>query len=84
VPGPNASRGELWEKCRHGGSRYRADAGLREETQAGLADDVPAAELTPRSVQPYFTKRLARAMDGRLEVEAPSPGQMRLTARLPA
>jgi len=61
-----------------------ADAGLREETQAGLADDVPAAELTPRSVQPYFTKRLARAMDGRLEVEAPSPGQMRLTARLPA
>ncbi len=61
-----------------------ADAGLREETQAGLADDVPAAELTPRSVQPYFTKRLARAMDGRLEVEAPSPGHIRLTARLPA
>ena len=61
-----------------------ADAGLREETQAGLADDVPTAELTPRSVQPYFTMRLARAMVGRLEVEAPGPGHMRLTAKLPA
>lgn len=61
-----------------------ADAGLREETQAGLADDVPAAELTPRSVQPYFTKLLARAMEGRLEVEAPGPGHLRLTAKLPA
>ncbi|MDX1576037.1 MAG: histidine phosphotransferase family protein [Kiloniellales bacterium] len=61
-----------------------ADAGLREETQAGLADDVPTAELTPRSVQPYFTKQLARAMDGRLDVETPGPGHLRLTAKLPA
>jgi histidine phosphotransferase ChpT len=61
-----------------------ADAGLREETRAGLADDAPVAELTPRSVQPYFTKHLARAMDGSLEVEAVGPGQLRLTARLPA
>ena len=57
---------------------------MREETQAGLADDVPTAELTPRSVQPYFTKLLARAMEGNLEVEAPGPGHLRLTAKLPA
>ncbi len=61
-----------------------ADAGLREETRAGLADDVPVAELTPRSVQPYFTNQLARAMDGRLEVAAVGPGHLRLTAKLPA
>lgn len=61
-----------------------ADAGLREETRAGLADDVPVAELTPRSVQPYFTKRLARALGGRLEVDEAGPGHLRLIAKLPA
>lgn len=61
-----------------------ADAGLREETRAGLSDDVPVTELTPRSVQPYFTRQLARAMGGRLEVAAVGPGHLRLTAKLPA
>lgn len=61
-----------------------ADAGLREETRAGLADEASAAELTPRSVQPYFTKQLARAMEGSLEVDAAGPGHLRLIAKLPA
>jgi histidine phosphotransferase ChpT len=61
-----------------------ADAGLREETRAGLAEDVPVAELTPRSVQPYFTRQLARDMDGRLVVDAAGPGHLRFTAKLPA
>lgn len=61
-----------------------ADAGLREETQAGLAEGAPVAELTPRSVQPYFTGQLAAAMNGRLEVSVVGPGHLRLTAILPA
>lgn len=61
-----------------------ADAGLREESRAGLADDVPTGELTPRSVQPYFTKQLARTMDASLEVDAAGPGHLRLIAKLPA
>lgn len=60
-----------------------ADAGLREETRAGLADDVPVAELTPRSVQPYFTRQLARDMNGQLVVDAAGPGHLRFTAKLP-
>jgi histidine phosphotransferase ChpT len=61
-----------------------ADAGLREETRAGLADDVPVAELTPRSVQPYFTRQLASDMNGQLVVDAAGPGHLRFTAKLPA
>jgi histidine phosphotransferase ChpT len=60
-----------------------ADAGLREETRAGLADDVPVAELTPRSVQPYFTRQLASDMNGQLVVDAAGPGHLRFTAKLP-
>ena len=61
-----------------------ADAGLREETQAGLAEDVPAAELTPRSVQGYFTRLLARRLNGQLDVTAAGSGHLRFTAKLPA
>ena len=60
-----------------------ADAGLREESQAGLTDGVEAQDLTPRSVHAYFTRSLARREGGDLRASAAGPGHLRLTARLP-
>jgi len=61
-----------------------ADAGLREESQAGLIDGVEAQDLTPRSVHAYFTRALARREGGDLQAHAAGPGHLRLSARLPA
>lgn len=61
-----------------------ADAGLRDETLAGLEDNVAIEELTPRGVQGYFTKLLAVRMGGRFAVVPAGPGHLRMTARAPA
>jgi histidine phosphotransferase ChpT len=60
-----------------------ADAGLREESQDGLTDDVPPQDLTPRSVHAYFTRLLARREGGDLLADPAGPGHIRLRARLP-
>lgn len=59
-----------------------ADAGLREETRAGLAEDAEVAELTPRSVHGYFTRLLARRLGGDMTAATAGPGHLRLVARL--
>ena len=61
-----------------------ANAGLREESQAGLTDGVEAQDLTARSVHAYFTRSLARREGGDLQAHAVGPGHLRLSARLPA
>ena len=61
-----------------------ADAGLREESQAGLTDGVAVQDLTPRSVHAYFTRSLARRAGGDLQASVAGPGHLRLSARLPA
>ncbi len=61
-----------------------ADAGLRDETMAGLNENVAMEELTPRGVQGYFTRLLAVRAGGRLEVVPAGSGHLRLTASLPA
>ena len=58
------------------------DAGLREETEAGLADGVAADDLTPRNVHAYFTKLVARRLGGVLERAKPEPDLLTLTLRL--
>lgn len=55
-------------------------AGLREESQAALSDDVPIEELTPRNVQGYFAALLARRLGGRLALERASPDAVTLSA----
>ncbi len=60
-----------------------ADAGLRDETRAGLKEGVAIEDLTPRSVHGYFTRLLARRMGGDLEVAPAGPGHLRITAKLP-
>ena len=37
-----------------------ADAGLRQEAEAALSDDIAIEELTPRNVHGHFTQLLAK------------------------
>lgn len=60
-----------------------ADARLRDEDQAALADEVDMEELTPRNVHGYFTRLLARRLGGDLRVEAAGPGYLRFIATIP-
>lgn len=57
-------------------------AGLREETEAALSDDVPVDTLTPRSVQGYFAGLLARRLGGRLALERSGPDAITLSAAI--
>lgn len=54
-------------------------AALPPETCAALMMTTPIDELTPRTVQAYFTARLAKALDRRFRATA-EPGRLRLTA----
>jgi len=55
---------------------------LSPEAQAALILATPISELTPRTVQPYFTGLLARALDRSLIATA-EPGRVRLRVILP-
>lgn len=60
-----------------------ADAGLREETLAGMAADAAVDDLTPRNVHGHFTRLIARRMGGDLKAEQVGQGYLRLAANLP-
>jgi histidine phosphotransferase ChpT len=60
-----------------------ADAALRDETRAGLADAVDVEELTPRSVHAYFTRLLTRRLGTDLKVEPAGSGHLRFGVSLP-
>lgn len=57
-------------------------AALSPETHATLLLATPIAELTPRTVQPYFTGLLAKALDGSLIATA-EPGRVRIRVMAP-
>ncbi|MBK1698346.1 histidine phosphotransferase family protein [Rhodovibrio salinarum] len=59
-----------------------AKARLRDETRAAMSDDVDVAELSPRAVQGYFTRLIARRMGGDLGVhEEPDAVTFEVTVR---
>jgi histidine phosphotransferase ChpT len=60
-----------------------ADAGLREETRAGMAEDAAVDDLTPRNVHGHFTQQLAKRLGGRLADEVIGRGALKLTVALP-
>jgi len=60
-----------------------AGARLREESVPALRPDVPVADLTPRNVQGYFTRVLARRMGGDLTVDTTQAGRLTFTVVLP-
>jgi histidine phosphotransferase ChpT len=55
-------------------------ARLEEETRKALDGMVGVAELTPRSVQGYFTARLAESVGGALKCQADGANTLRLTS----
>ncbi len=61
-----------------------AGAGLKEEIRAAMAETVEIGSLDPRTVQAYFTARLAARLGAELALEEPQPGTTHLSARLPA
>ena len=52
---------------------------LREDTATGLDPAVRPEELTPRNVQGYFTRVLARRLESGLEVDRSISGQIRFS-----
>ena len=64
-------------------SAVGADADLRDEVKTALSDDVAVDELTPRSIQGYFTRLVARRLGADLRAEAAGPGHLRLAVTLP-
>lgn len=58
------------------------DAGLRAESRQALDDGTDPGDLTARTVQGYFTRVLARRMDGDLSVGEPEPGETADDSRL--
>ena len=55
-------------------------ARLEEETRKALDGSATVAELTPRSVQGYFTARLAEAVGGSLSCQADGANTLRLAS----
>jgi histidine phosphotransferase ChpT len=53
---------------------------LEEETRKAMAGAASVADLTPRSVQGYFTARLAEVVGGALACEADGANALRLTS----
>lgn len=60
-----------------------ANARLRDETRAAMADGVDVADLSPRAVQGYFTRLIARRMGGELQVRE-GPDQVAFAVSLTA
>ncbi len=59
-------------------------AKLREETETALHSDVPVGELTPRNVQGYFTRILARRIGGELAVDSAQSERLVFNVTLPS
>lgn len=59
-------------------------AKLREETVPALRPDVPIGELTPRNVQGYFTRILARRAGGELVLDTAQPDRLIFRVTLPS
>ncbi|MBK1668999.1 hypothetical protein CKO28_13255 [Rhodovibrio sodomensis] len=59
-----------------------ANARLRDETRAALADAVDVANLGPRAVQGYFSRLIARRMGGDLDVRE-AEGAVTFLVQLP-
>lgn len=59
-------------------------AALRPEVESALAEDCPVEDLTPRSIQGYFTSLLARRAGGSLTVTASGDAGYDFTVTLPA
>ncbi len=60
-----------------------ADAGLRQEAEAALSDDIAVEDLTPRNVHGYFTKLMAKRLGGNMRAEQIGRGALRLAATFP-
>lgn len=58
-------------------------AGLLDESRPALADEVDLDELTPRSVQVYFTRLLARRLGTELALETTEPNRVEFSVALP-
>jgi histidine phosphotransferase ChpT len=56
---------------------------LSDEVRQALDPAAKVEGLSPRGVQPYFTKRLAERMGGRLEVAGPDGDKMTFAAEVP-
>ncbi len=52
---------------------------LKPEMALALGPGVQVEDLTPRNVHGYFTRLLAERQGGRLDVEGPSDGRLRLS-----
>lgn len=59
-------------------------AKLREETAPALRPDVAVGDLTPRNVQGYFTRILARRGGGDLTIDTAQPERLVFSVTLPA
>lgn len=59
-------------------------AKLREESVPALQPDAAVADLTPRSVQGYFTRLLARRAGGDLAIDTGQAGRLVFTVKMPA
>ncbi len=59
------------------------EARMRSESQEAMADQVDLDDLTPRNVQGYFTRLLARRLGGDLRAQAAAENCLRFTAQVP-
>ena len=57
-------------------------AAARDDMAPALADDARPEDLTPRNVQAYFTRMVARRMGSDLALDTSAPGTVRLTVAL--
>lgn len=58
------------------------DAGLKEEVRAAMAETAQVESIDPRTIQAYFTARLAEGLGAGLAVDQTESDTARLSARL--
>ncbi len=56
-------------------------AGLSDELLSAVSGDLPVEDLTPRTVQPYYTYLLAAGLASKVEISA-QPGEFELACRV--
>lgn len=59
------------------------NAGLKENCRGLLTGETDPAELTTRTVQPYYTWRLSQKIGGNIEVDDRSENNISITATIP-
>ena len=81
--------GKITVTCQPSGERLLAQAvaegegaRMRDEHGAALHPNVKIEELTPRNVQGYFTRLLARRLGSELDVDATVENEVRLSVAL--